>query len=221
MKEFDLNRLELRNKYVQGVGPWVWIKEDQYTFDHPAHDFPLIRGLILGYGTGPCEAIVCAGGALGMYPRLWAEDFKTVYAFEPSPLNFHCMVMNCPSPDIIKMNAALGDSSYQCGIYPGPVFNPGMDKITHPGESEAANIPVLPLDAFNFRSLSAIQLDVESHELFVLNGAQQTIAKHRPVISVEGDVPEVRQFLDDRGYVEIGRRGHNPDVVYIDRSRFK
>lgn len=41
------------------------------------------------------------------------------------------------------------------------------------------------LDSFNFNDVTFIKIDVEGHELLVFEGARDTIARNRPIISIE------------------------------------
>jgi FkbM family methyltransferase len=213
VSSFDLSAFHIRNEKVAGVGPWLWLKADQWGWQQPAQEFGALAEVFAKHGNAANgDTIVCAGGSCGMYPRLWAEMFKTVYTFEPDPLSFHCLVVNCQSDRIIKINAALGAVPGMCEIKKGPEFNIGMHKVEVNG---ASRIPVMMLDHFRFNDLKAIQLDVEGFEPQVLRGAQQTIMTHLPLISVEGDVPESRDLLLSYGYREVARVGANPDVVFV------
>jgi FkbM family methyltransferase len=208
---FDLSAFHIRNEKVAGVGPCLWLKADQWGWQQPAQEFDKLAEVFLKKSAQD-GTIVCAGGSCGMYPRLWAEMYKTVVTFEPDPLSFHCLVVNCQSERVIKINAALGASPDTCEIRRGPEFNVGMHKIA---VNNDARIPVMMLDQFYFNDLRAIQLDVEGFEPQVLRGAEKTIRCHWPLISVEGDVPESRDLLLDYGYHEVARVGANPDVVFV------
>ncbi|MCM8807767.1 MAG: FkbM family methyltransferase [Candidatus Omnitrophica bacterium] len=50
---------------------------------------------------------------------------------------------------------------------------------------EDIQVPVFRLDDFNFRNVSFIKIDVEGHEDKVLEGAQETILREKPVILIE------------------------------------
>jgi len=46
-------------------------------------------------------------------------------------------------------------------------------------------VPARTIDSYNFEEVDAIKIDVEGSELFVIEGAQQTIDKYRPSVQVE------------------------------------
>ncbi len=146
---------------------------------------------------------------MGLYPRLWAEDFQLVYTFEPDNFNFGCLVMNCvDKTGIVKIQAALGDKPGTCNMaYPGGELNRGMAKV-----ADGNVVPVLRLDDFDFPEVSVLQLDCESNEASIIKGALKTIEKHRPLVIVEGRQPEVSELLV--GYEIIGERGCAPDTFY-------
>jgi FkbM family methyltransferase len=128
---------------------------------------------------------VQAGGNLGIFPKALARVFDTVYTFEPAPDLFRMLVDNAPEPNIVKFQAALGDTPKMVGLSrerrDGKPDN--HEGITHvAGEG---NIPTLRLDALRLPVVSLLYLDVEGYELFALWGAQDTIRRCRPVIAVE------------------------------------
>jgi len=82
-------------------------------------------------------------------------------------------------------------------------------------------VPVTTIDEFfaaDPRGTDLLKIDVEGHELSVLEGATQTLAVHRPAILIEcearhradGDVQRVFDQLESLGYIgsffEDGRR---------------
>lgn len=47
------------------------------------------------------------------------------------------------------------------------------------------NVPARTIDSYNFEDVDAIKIDVEGSELFVIQGASQTIDRYRPSVQVE------------------------------------
>ncbi len=200
--------LEWRNAKLHGIGPWLWIKDDFWAWEICSKEFEALKSAIVKHVVRK-RAIVCAGGCLGMYPRLWSEIFDTVYTFEPDAANFVCLTVNCPSERIIKINAALGAEPSSCGMEHIVSHNVGAHRINPSG-----NIPVMPLDAFRLPAVDAIQLDVNTFEESVLRGALETIRRTSPVISIEDENAGCRTLLESFCYKEVARVGSNPDIVF-------
>ena len=105
-------------------------------------------------------------------------------------------------------------------------------------------IPGLPLDDIvttlgeSSRPVRAIKMDIEGHEAAALRGARRLIAERRPVLMIEGSLPDpsVRDIMSEHGYVRAARVGgqlvpwnqhspgsdtfwYHPDTTDVLRSR--
>lgn len=182
MKSF-LNKIEIRKHETDGIEEWTWIKSDTGGFgtdtNGPRNDWLTSHKEKYFKYIKKYDTIVTAGACCGMYTRFYAERFKTVYAFEPDVRNFHCLVMNNPFDNVIKINAALGSEHAMIKMTKHQT-NVGALSVETDGI-----IPMLKLDDFAFKSCDVIQLDVERFEEYVILGAEETIKKFKPVIIVE------------------------------------
>lgn len=166
-------------------------------------------------------AVVQAGANLGVFPKALARVFETVYTFEPAPDLFAMLMHNAPEPNIVKLQAAVGDVLSLVGMSrqrrDGKADN--HEGITH--VSGAGTLPTLRIDDLNLPVCDLLYLDVEGYELFALWGASETIRRCQPVIAVEinkgiefvghtGD--DVRQCARRYGYRLVG--AHQSDEFY-------
>jgi hypothetical protein len=77
------------------------------------------------------------------------------------------------------------------------------------------------MDSIEMIDVDFIKIDVEGHELKVLEGAKETLSKHSPLVMVEilKDIPgglvnaiEIGQFMAKLGYKLMLR--HNEDFLF-------
>lgn len=192
----------VRQEDIDGVSPWLWIKEDSGAWDGPKQNWTEMKREILLH-VKTFDAVICAGGNQGMYPRLLSDMFKKVLTFEPDKDNFHCLSHNCNKDNIFKFQAALGKENGMIGLNRQTYTNTGCHTIMDGNE-----IPILKIDNFALEALNYIQLDVEGYEPNVLEGARESIAKFKPVISCENGLrSEIVNFLDQFSYSKVGYGG--------------
>ncbi len=215
--------LEGEEKYViinydiDGVKEWVWREGDYCGFNNPSYEWEEIRNAVLKHTPGR-ELIVQAGGCCGMYPRLWSKYFKTVHTFEPVDNNFHALCQNCPSDNIHKHHAALGDQECFVRMIGGKernletnerFKNAGMYWVQGVYDSGVCQ---LTLDKLNLPWVDAIQLDVERYEEKVIRGAIETIKRCKPTICIETYSTNTAELLLLQGY-KIVDRAHRDYIL--------
>ena len=155
---------------------------------------------------------VQAGGFVGLWPRRLAKTFEYVYTFEPVRELFECLAKNTAhEPGVIAERALLGANWSEAGYF---VKKSGGRTTAINGGSDHA--PVLTIDGLDLVRCDAVFLDVERYELEVLKGAEETIRKFKPVVTLEvkdDTQHEYSKFLKDRGYV-IAAKVH-ADTIYV------
>lgn len=133
------------------------------------------------------SVVIQAGGAAGIWPLRLSQLFERVYTFEPHPINFRCLAMNCllNAENIYAFNAAVGENNrpIHLDLLPWEENNHGAFQVTNIGEGNY--IPTFTIDQLTLASCGLIYLDIEGFELFALKGAYNTIRKYRPVVVVE------------------------------------
>lgn len=141
------------------------------------------------------DVAVQAGGNCGVWPKYLSSRFGVVYTFEPDPLNFRCLAQNCDEPNIVKMQAALGDV-------------PGFIDLKREARNIGAHyveghgiIPTLRIDDLGLEACDYICLDIEGYEFKALSGAVDTIRKFGPVIQIE-DKGLSDKYGTQKGHIE-------------------
>jgi FkbM family methyltransferase len=147
---------------------------------------------------------VQAGGAMGMWAKRMAQVFQFVYTFEPTPQSFHCLSVNVPEENVIKINAALGHERKLVKMgFPEHRARSQAKKDNYGGFRclDGGHVPTLLLDDLNLPRCDLLMLDLEGYELFALQGAIETIKRCHPVIVME-DKGCSKTFGYEKGKVE-------------------
>jgi FkbM family methyltransferase len=152
------------------------------------------------------QVVVQAGGHCGLFIRPYSELFEIVYTFEPTPINFHCLVLNAPAENVIKMQACVGNSHKLVALKKLKDHNTSVSRVS----SKKGGYPTVMIDDLALEVCDLIHLDIEGYEFFALQGAVETIKRCKPVIVLEWlgysrlygiDQDEIVKWLGELGYM--------------------
>ena len=161
------------------------------------------------------------GAHVGIWSTRLAQKFKRVIAFEPVPKHIECWKQNMSK--FISEHSDWGNIStletvalgHENGTAPMKVpntTNTGMaslvyeifnqktgDRWVQPEWDTFPEIEVetRTLDSYEFDQVDFIKMDVEWFELRVLQGAENTIRKHKPIMYIEMSDIEAYTFMKD------------------------
>ncbi len=168
------------------------------------------------------NVVVQAGGNAGFYVKRYSELFSKVYTFEPDPLNFYCLNLNCTSSNVYKYQAFLG-ASHECKSI-NNVYSTHGHGGSHVIHDSTGDIPTLKIDDLNLKTCDLIHLDIEGYELFAILGAVETLSRCKPTICIEDYEPwkkryntsleEVESVLFNFGYKRVGQVEGDTDKIY-------
>jgi FkbM family methyltransferase len=159
----------------------------------------------------PGKTAIDVGTWWGPWSWWLARQVPRVESFEPNtPI---CRELSAALPSNVTMhNVALSDGSGSSLLWsPGNSFGTeGRSTLTaegHPGWV-SQEVKTELLDDFNFSNVGFVKIDVEGHELEVLRGASDLLARERPNVLVEIEqahqsaerMDEVFAFMEDAGY---------------------
>jgi len=156
------------------------------------------------------------GANHGAYTTLIADRFEHVYAFEPHPDNIIILKKNATSKNITIIQKALSDKTCKGKLFTSK-SNPGghsispavADKKTWGHDSgRFIDVDFITLDDFvketNITNLEFLKVDIEGAEVFVFNGAINTLKNMQLDIMIEThlsyDVMKLYKFFADLGY---------------------
>jgi FkbM family methyltransferase len=153
----------------------------------------------------PTDNVLEAGANIGAHSVFIARDIcpaGTLYAFEPRRILFQMLCANLMLNGVGNVEAyqlALGEGEGAIREGPFPLsvpVNAGAFSLgTIPGDAE--EIRVVQLDALldQLKPISLLKADIEGHELKLLRGAAQLIARDRPMLYLENDRTDLSEAL--------------------------
>lgn len=182
--------------YMKSINDWWWPDTDKLS--HVAAYNSMLRDLwdtlSLVKNKDTC---VQAGGAVGIWPQKLSSVFNYVYTFEADPEQFKCLQENISAKNVYKYNCALGEDYG----FVSPVHDDKRCNASHVSKRLGKEIiECYPLDAFTFDTVDFICFDLEGYEYFAIQGAEETISRHSPVIQVEDKHAD--RFELERGDVD-------------------
>ena len=151
------------------------------------------------------------GANQGLYSYALAKIFDRVEAFEPNS-SAATQLSRYASGNIAIHDVAISQHKSQTNLYT-PVSSDGVEyagwgslhrEMLPPSDAiRIRTVSTRSLDSYNFDDVSFMKIDVEGHELDVLEGATYMIARYRPLILIEVKPRSRRSvwdFLSTRQY---------------------
>jgi FkbM family methyltransferase len=130
---------------------------------------------------------------IGSNIGVWSLTYSTfitgnIYAFEPQPKIYNCLIKNIKAnncTNIIPSNIALSNikTEYLMNADYNTKINCGAFAIVPYGGTLQIKSEVG--DNLNLLSIGFIKIDVEGHELEVIEGLKNTIIRDKPIIFIE------------------------------------
>jgi FkbM family methyltransferase len=159
----------------------------------------------------PAGGTVVDGGAfIGDHTVAFSDavgENGYVWAFEPNPEAFDCLIFNTKTrPNVTIIPAALG-ADRSCVKLVHLPLNGGATYVV----PSVDGIDVVPLDAFVFDRLDFLKLDLEGFELQALRGADATITQHHPIMVIESGI-QLKRYGDSHDDLVDWLNAHGYDV---------
>jgi FkbM family methyltransferase len=130
------------------------------------------------------------GAHVGLWSRVLAHKFQTLYAFEPVAELCECFRKNVDTVNVELIESALGAKTGKEVMVNDDPSNSGNWRIGSLGAPTSINT----LDEFRYEDVDFIKIDTEGTELRVLIGAINTIKRYRPFILVEQKLGHAERY---------------------------
>jgi FkbM family methyltransferase len=151
----------------------------------------------LNQNLGEDSIFIDVGSNYGWHSIIASNICKEVHSFEPQNLMYKIQKMSLLENNIenvIIYDIALGEKNKKSQMsridYQKEGVNIGDLSIGNGGE----DIEVITLDSMNMEKIDIIKIDVQGYEKFVLEGAIESIKKHKPIMIVEFEEFQLKKF---------------------------
>lgn len=143
----------------------------------------LLQGLV-----GPGATVVDVGANVGVYTRYLAGlvgPSGTVHAFEPAPANFHRLQGHLARiPHVRLKQAAVGSRSGTTTLYLSEALNVDHQTYDSGAGRRGVEVPIVRLDDHFSPGdrVDLIKIDVQGHEMHVLEGARRVLGENPAIV---------------------------------------
>lgn len=174
------------------------------------------------------------GAKVGMYTYRLLKHSKEVWAFEPIAGLANLLVKVFPhrvNVENVALSNEVGKALIRIPHTPNGIPKYGRSTIEKQNRLNVGNLSMIRsfevqrkrLDEYHLTEVGFIKIDVEGHELAVLEGAQETLKRCQPILLVEandhhrpGAVETLKHFLGKLGYEGyFFEENHLVDIYYF------
>ena len=138
----------------------------------------------------------------GVYSLKLSQNFNQIHSFEPNPLLFPYLNINLKKiiKNINLYNLALsnksGETELKLPVRSKSIFKENIEELyqlgaasIHPENEfedfKKVRVKIDKLDNISINNIGFMKIDVEGHELEVIEGAKETITKDKPILLIE------------------------------------
>ncbi len=140
------------------------------------------------------------GANIGLWARDICEKFDQVHLFEPYEKNIDCLKKNLSNYNNYSLHSCCLsniDKESKLTIYPDGL---GANTLNPQDESTSElqiDVSCKRLDYYELNQVDYIKIDVQYHELEVIEGSIETLKRNNPVLCIEA----ARRNQDELNYV--------------------
>lgn len=147
------------------------------------YDLDIVKRYLRVFPTR-CNTYIDIGAHIGTTIAPYSRIFKNIVGFEANPKTFEFLKKNIEQNNINCLIESNGLYSHACK---GNILQHGGGNsgCYYFQESENGEVECKRLDDYNFENVDFIKIDTEGSELYVLQGAEQTIRKWKPLLQIE------------------------------------
>jgi FkbM family methyltransferase len=207
--------LKLIGNSIRAISPRAWLAARHAYLISAGHAEVLLR--FLSVLVLDDRAVLDIGANRGIYTYRLSKLASKVYAFEPNPdlaADLRYLFGRRVEVFEVALSNSSGVTELRLPLRHGRLDS-GLATIEAHNDLEGLStrkvvVQMACLDEYQLPSIGFAKIDVEGHEIAVLEGAEKTLSAHRPVLLVELEERHRKNsIVDTVSYLErLGYRGY-------------
>lgn len=168
------------------------------------------------------STFVDIGANIGTYSLALATQFKAILAFEPHPVVSRVLELNKTINNFNNISIqpyGLSNLDNEAKLYE-PIKNAGGSSLEHRSSGFSYTVQIKHASAavrkLKSSKVSFIKMDVEGHELKVMQGLKELLIQDRPVVAFEANDLErneqLLEFMQSIGYSKFLALDTKPSI---------
>jgi len=156
------------------------------------------------------RTFIDVGANIGTYSLALSAKFRTVLAFEPHPVVNQVLNLNKVINGFDNLNVqpyGLSNIDTEAKLYE-PAKNVGGSSLEHQDSGSNYTVKIkhasTAIDQLKSSKISFIKMDVEGHELMVMQGLKELLIEDQPVVAFEANDldrnEQLLEFMKSAGY---------------------
>ena len=153
----------------------------------------------------PSSVVYDIGSNIGYHATAFSNISHNVYCFEANPDHYQLLKLNLKDNNHCRLhNLAVGKENGTILVEDFDANTPDNYGAVRVGASTGRPVQMAAIDTLELPPANLMKIDVEGHELAVLQGAAKMIKKHNPFIYFEAaetqDFPDIYNMLTSLSY---------------------
>lgn len=150
----------------------------------------------------PSDLVIDVGACIGTHTIAFSNMVGPngfVFAFEPQRVNYNILCTNVAINSNLNISCIWGGASDLKGLAKVPLLDPNSPQnfgaINIERFEAGEPVQLMPIDDLKLKKCGLIKIDVEGMETKVIDGAENTIEQHKPIIYTENNRTEGSEEL--------------------------
>ena len=140
----------------------------------------------------PRRIAIDIGAHVGFWTYYLTKSFIHVHSFEPLKRHIECFKKNIAADNVTLHSYGLSNKKENRLL----IYDDKNSGGTFVDPKKIGDTAFVRLDDFKFSEIDFIKIDVEGYEEFILQGAEETLIRNKPIIIIEQKESSIKYNIE-------------------------